>query len=58
MRKQISPTREKYLEILKTMLDMTVDERVEYVDAFIAVLETFNPNLRLMYDMPKTEEKL
>ena len=50
MRKQISPTREKYLEILKTMLDMTVDERVEYVDAFIAVLETFNPNLRLMYD--------
>ena len=58
MRQQISPTREKYLEILKTMLDMTVDERVEYVDAFIAVLETFNPNLRLMYDMPKTEEKL
>ena len=58
MRKQISPTREKYLEILTTMLDMTVDERVEYVDAFISVLETFNPNQRMMYDMPKTEEKL
>lgn len=35
-------------EMLQMMLAMSVDERVEFTDAFVEVIQLFNPNLKLM----------
>jgi len=36
------------LEIANRMLHMTVEERVDFVDAFTDVLKLYNPKLKLM----------
>ena len=35
-------------ELASRMMEMTVDERVAFVDAFSDVLKLFNPNLKLV----------
>ena len=38
------------LELANRMFHMTVDERVDFVDAFADVLKLYNPNLKLMLE--------
>ena len=41
--------RQEYgLELANRMFHMTVEERVDFVDAFADVLKLYNPNLKLM----------